>query len=68
MVAGATGLARETIRAGREELKRGDAGTERQRRPGGGRKALVVRQEGWVEALERLVSPTTRGDPMSPLR
>jgi transposase len=68
VVAGATGLARETIRAGREELKRGEAGTERQRRPGGGRKALVVRQEGWVEALERLVSPTTRGDPMSPLR
>ncbi len=68
VVAGATGLARETIRAGREELKRGEARTERQRRPGGGRKALVVRQEGWVEALERMVSPTTRGDPMSPLR
>lgn len=68
VVAGATGLARETIRAGREELKRGEAGTERQRRPGAGRKALVVRQEGWVEALERMVSPTTRGDPMSPLR
>jgi hypothetical protein len=68
VVAGATGLARETIRAGREELKGGEAGTERQRRLGGGRKALVVRQEGWVEALERMVSPTTRGDPMSPLR
>jgi hypothetical protein len=68
VVAGATGLARETIRAGREELKRGEAGPERQRRPGGGRKALVVKQEGWVEALERMVSPTTRGDPMSPLR
>ncbi|SEN36430.1 Rhodopirellula transposase DDE domain-containing protein [Stigmatella aurantiaca] len=68
LVAGATGLARETIREGREELKRGEGGRERQRRPGGGRKALVVRQEGWVEALERLVSPTTRGDPTLPLQ
>jgi Rhodopirellula transposase DDE domain len=68
LVASATGLARETIREGRKELKRGEAGRGRQRRPGGGRKALVVRQEGWVEALERMVSPTTRGDPMSPLQ
>ncbi|WP_095990890.1 ISAzo13 family transposase [Cystobacter fuscus] len=68
VVASATGLARATIRAGREELKKGEAVTERQRRPGGGRKALALVQGGWVEALERMVAPTTRGDPMSPLR
>jgi transposase len=68
VVASATGLARATIRAGREELKKGEAVTGRQRRPGGGRKALALEQEGWVEALERMVAPTTRGDPMSPLR
>lgn len=68
VVASATGLARATIRAGREELKKGEAVTGRQRRPGGGRKALALVQEGWVEALERMVAPTTRGDPMSPLR
>jgi transposase len=68
VVASATGLARATIRAGREELKKGEAVTGRQRRPGGGRKALALVQGGWVEALERMVAPTTRGDPMSPLR
>lgn len=68
VVARATGLARATIRAGREELENNDAGTRRQRRSGGGRKALVETQEGWIEALERMVAPTTRGDPMSPLR
>jgi hypothetical protein len=40
----------------------------RLRRPGGGRKSLTETQNGWVEALERLVAPTTRGDPMSPLQ
>jgi transposase len=61
-------LARATIRAGRAELEKGAAAMGHQRRPGGGRKALVERQEGWVEALERLVAPTTRGDPISPLQ
>jgi transposase len=68
VVASATGLARAMVRAGREELKKGEAVTGSQRRPGGGRKALALVQEGWVEAFERMVAPTTRGDPMSPLR
>jgi transposase len=68
VVASATGLMRATIRAGREELKKGEASTVRQRRSGGGRKTLALIQEGWVEALERMVAPATRGDPMSPLR
>ena len=68
VVASATGLARATIRAGRKELERGKVAAGRQRRPGGGRKALALAQDGWVEALERMVAPTTRGDPMSPLR
>jgi hypothetical protein len=40
----------------------------RQRRAGGGRKALVVHDPGLVPALEALIEPTTRGDPQSPLR
>jgi hypothetical protein len=67
-VSSATGLAREAIRAGRKELQSGEATTERQRRPGGGRKALTEKQDGLTEALEQMVSPTTRGDPMSPLK
>jgi hypothetical protein len=68
LVAGATGLARDVIRAGRKELDTGAASSVRQRRPGGGRKSLAETQEGWVAMLEELVAPATRGDPMSPLR
>ena len=42
------------------------AGLDRQRRPGGGRKTKM--QEGLAEAIERIVDPVTRGDPMNPLR
>ena len=41
---------------------------ERQRRPGGGRKALTVHDPALLGALEALIEPTTRGDPESPLR
>ena len=40
----------------------------RSRRPGGGRPSIEESQPGIVEALDALVEPTTRGDPMSPLR
>jgi hypothetical protein len=68
LVACATGLARDVIRAGRKELEVGAASSVRQRCPGGGRKSLAGTQEGWVAMLEELVAPATRGDPMSPLR
>jgi hypothetical protein len=73
-VAEATGLSRATIRAGLQELARPDtppglqAPTERLRRPGGGRKPLGTRDPHLVRALETLVDPVTRGDPMSLLR
>jgi Rhodopirellula transposase DDE domain len=68
LVAGATGLARDVIRAGRKDLEEGLVLGARQRRPGGGRKSLAETQGGWVQILEDLVAPSTRGDPMSPLR
>ena len=40
----------------------------RVRQPGGGRKAVMEQDPALVTAVERLVEPTTRGDPMSPLR
>ncbi len=69
VVASATGLARATIRAGRRELQ-GSRGLPagRQRRSGGGRKPLVKTQEAWVDELEKMVAPATRGDPLSPLQ
>jgi hypothetical protein len=64
----ATGIARATIRKGRAELEAGVEPGERLRRPGGGRHTLEHDQAGLREALEALVDPLTRGDPMSALR
>jgi hypothetical protein len=73
-VAQATGLAESTIRLGQRELRPGSAAIpalqppRHVRRPGGGRKPHTVPNPVVVRALEALVEPTTRGDPMSPLR
>jgi hypothetical protein len=72
-VAKATGLARDTIRAGLRELAYRQAHPEevvspRLRRPGGGRKALAATDPELLTVLESLVEPLTRGDPESPLR
>lgn len=72
-VSHATGMARNTIVRGVEELAARERGEEvlppgRQRRPGGGRKRATEADPGLSEALERLVDPSTRGDPESPLR
>jgi len=68
VVSRATGLARQTIRGGRFEIENGYELTGRIRRPGAGRPSLEESQPGVDAALERLVDPETRGDPMSPLR
>jgi Rhodopirellula transposase DDE domain len=68
LVSAATGLARDTIRKGRLEIRHGVAVTGRVRRGGAGRPSLTQKQPGLKAALERMVDPLTRGDPMSPLR
>src|SRR5687767_5748993 len=67
IVSSATGLARQTIRNGRHELAAGVT-TTRIRQPGAGRPGIEDTQPGITEALDLLVEPLTRGDPMSPLR
>jgi transposase len=68
-VSAATGLAHSTIRRGIRELDGGDAPPSgRQRRPGAGRKKTAIVDPGVHAALERLVEPSSRGDPQSPLR
>jgi hypothetical protein len=71
-VAMATGMSRSTIHAGLKDLaereRTGIMPTARIRRSGGGGKPLVQTDPAIVEALEELVGPQTRGDPMSPLR
>jgi hypothetical protein len=68
LVSAATGLSRDTIRKGRLEIERGVEFTGRVRRAGAGRPSVKAKQPGLEAALERLVDPLTRGDPMSPLR
>src|SRR5712672_1690984 len=66
-VAMATGMAPSTIGRGLKELAQ-DEPSERVRRPGAGRKPVIVKDPTLVADLEALVEPTTRGDPESPLR
>jgi len=69
-VATVTGLSRTTILAGQHELEHAapEIIPSRQRQPGGGRKPLPSKDGTLLSALEQLVAPTTRGDPMRPLR
>ena len=72
-VAEVLGMSRMTVIAGGRELKGGIEGGElrplgRQRRPGGGRKSKAKSEPGLVKAIEEIVDPATRGDPMRPLR
>jgi hypothetical protein len=72
LVAQASGLSRTTITAGLRELDlppaQRQAEAVRVRRPGGGRRPLAQTDPELVTALEQLIDPVTRGDPMSPLR
>lgn len=82
LVANAVGISRTTIYAGLAEIeeasktskKRGAAPVAASKPPlrvraaGGGRKKLIDLNEGLLDALDALVEPTSRGDPMSPLR
>jgi hypothetical protein len=68
-VAVATGISDRTIRNGIRELGDPDAlASERQRKPGAGRRTREETQPNLIPALEALVEPDVRGDPMSPLR
>src|SRR4051794_41372839 len=68
----ATGLSRNTIAFGIEELRRrqrqpGLPCEPRLRQPGAGREPVTETSPGIASALDRLVDPATRGHPESPL-
>jgi hypothetical protein len=67
-VARASGSSAQVVGRGRAELEAGAEVTDRVRRAGAGRPVAEVAQPGIAEALDGLVEPGTRGDPMSPLR
>ncbi len=69
VVAAAAGVAPDTVRRGRAEAQGLDAASVvKSRRPGGGRKRAEEHDGELMAALEALIDPVTRGDPMSPLR
>jgi hypothetical protein len=70
-VAEASGLSRRSIERANLESRAPESGPvaiERIRRVGGGRKKLTSINPDLAAALDKLVDPDTRGDPMSPLR
>ena len=72
-VVAATGLARNTVVKGLQELEAGpttllENERQRSRQPGGGRKRLAETDKGLLADLDAMVEPSTRGDPQSPLR
>jgi hypothetical protein len=68
LVAGASGLDRTTVSRGAKQVVSGVEDTARVRARDAGRKSLSESQPGIEDALDGLVEPVTRGDPMSPLR
>jgi len=65
----ATGISRPTIAAGLKELHNPEAqDLQRIRSVGGGRPRTVAQDPTLLTDLERLIEPTSRGDPESPLR
>jgi len=67
-VATASGMSRNTVIKAETEVGEGIEPAARLRAPGGGDKALIDRQPGLLEALDELVHPESRGNPMSLLR
>jgi DDE family transposase len=70
-VARATGLAASTVRLGKKAFMSPSPSPDIRRRirhQGAGRTPLTAQDQALVQALDALVEPTTRGDPMSPLR
>lgn len=67
-VAAASGLSRNTVIKGQAEVEAGVVRSDRIRAPGAGDKKAIDKQPGLLAALDELVHPDTRGNPMSPLR
>ncbi|MBA3409822.1 MAG: ISAzo13 family transposase, partial [Geodermatophilaceae bacterium] len=68
VVAAASGMSRNTVIKAESEVAAGIEPSARLRALGGGDKPLTEKQPGLLEALDGLVHPETRGNPMSLLR
>jgi hypothetical protein len=68
LIARVSGLSRPTLYRAMQDLRQPPLPVERLRHSGAGRKGLAEHDPNLLEALEALIDPDTRGDPMSPLR
>ena len=68
LIAAATGASADTVGRGAAELEAGIVADGRVRAKGAGRKPVEHHDPGLWSALDKLVDPQTRGDPMSRLR
>jgi transposase len=68
VVAEASGMSRNTVIKAQSEVEAGIEPSGRLRPVGGGDKPASVKQPGLLEALDELVHPQTRGNPMSLVR
>jgi hypothetical protein len=64
----ASRMSSHTVWKGSSEVRAGVEVSDRVRAVGGGDLPAVVKQPGLLDALDRLVDPETRGDPMTLLR
>ena len=64
----ASGMSSHTVWRGAKEIREGIEPIDGERAEGAGAKSAAERQPGLVDALDELVDPGSRGDPMSPLR
>lgn len=67
-VAAASGMSRNTVIKAQGEVEAGIEPSDRLRAPGGGDRPAIEKQPGLLEALDELVHPETRGNPVSLLR
>lgn len=67
-VSRASGISHTAIRRALKQLDAPPPPAGRIRQPGGGRKKVRDTSPAILAALEELIAPETRGDPMSPLR
>jgi hypothetical protein len=67
-VAEASAMSRNTVIKAQAEVEAGIEPSVRLRPAGGGDKPAVMKQPGLLEALDELVHPDTRGNPMSLVR
>jgi len=68
LVARVAGVSVNTVSKGARQVRDGVVDDGRVRAPGAGRPSVPRSQPGIVEALDWLIAPQTRGDPMSLLR